>query len=47
MEIKPDTIIVEDSNSGYDFFQHITGSDTKCISAKGKDNIFNMLTSGN
>ena len=47
VKINPETIIVEDSNSGYDFFQYITGSDTKCISANGKDNIFNMLTSGN
>lgn len=46
-EIRPDTIIVEDSNSGYDFFQNITHTGTRCISAQGKDNIFNMITSGN
>ena len=41
--IYPDEILVEDSNSGYDFFSHISGNELKCVSAKGRDNIFNML----
>ncbi len=45
-EITPDVIIVEDSNAGYDFFKYVSSLNTECISAKGKDNIFNMITSG-
>lgn len=40
--IYPKKIIVEDSNSGYDFFRDIAG-DTACISSKGKSNIYNIL----
>ncbi len=43
---KPDTVIVEDSNSGYEFFDTLF-KNTKCISAKGRDNIFSLLTDGN
>lgn len=37
----PDKVIVEDSNSGYEFFCHVFGK--KCISAKGKSNIKYLL----
>lgn len=40
--ICPEKIIVEDSNSGYEFFQGVMGVDS-CISAKGKSNIYNIL----
>ncbi len=40
-KILPDKVIVEDSNSGYDFFCHVFGE--KCISAKGKGNIKKIL----
>ena len=43
-----DTIITEDSNSGYEFFLHI--ADEKgiyCISAHGKSNLFNILATAN
>lgn len=40
-----DLIITEDSNSGYEFFLNIAQKNgLKCISACGKSNIFNMLT---
>lgn len=39
--VKPECVIVEDSNSGYEFFAGITKrSDCKVISAGGKSNIF-------
>ena len=44
LPIKPDEIITEDSNSGYDFFKSV--SEEKgiiCKSANGKSNIFKML----
>lgn len=40
--IRPDIIIVEDSNAGYEFFSNISDS-IVCISAKGKSNFFRML----
>lgn len=40
--LRPNSIIVEDSNSGYEFFSAISES-ISCISAKGKSNIFNIL----
>ncbi len=36
---KADAVIVEDSNSGYEFFSSIVGEDIKCISAGGKSKI--------
>lgn len=44
-KICPDKVIVEDSNSGYDFFCHLFGE--KCISAKGKSNIKKFLLTEN
>lgn len=39
--IKPDTIIVEDSNAGYEFFARLPkGRDCTVISAGGKSNIY-------
>lgn len=43
--ISPERVIVEDSNSGYEFFCHVFGK--KCISAKGKSNIKYLLLSQN
>lgn len=39
------TVMVEDSNAGYEFWTGVF-SDSKCISAKGRDNIFNLINSG-
>ena len=39
----PDVVIVEDSNAGYEFFSGLFGKDIKCISAKGRDNIFSVI----
>lgn len=40
----PDVVIVEDSNSGYDFFTHISEEKNQIIvSAKGKSNIFRII----
>lgn len=41
--IKPDCIITEDSNAGYEFFRAVNDSDTQCISAQGKSNIFDCV----
>ena len=42
--INPSVIITEDSNSGFQFFEHICKNTyIKCISANGKSNIFSML----
>lgn len=40
-EINPDQVVVEDSNSGYEFFHHVFGE--KCISANGKSNVKHHL----
>lgn len=40
--IKPDLVITEDSNSGYQMISNIF--DCEVISAKGKDNVFNVLS---
>jgi hypothetical protein len=38
--VKPDTLIIEDSNSGYEFFKAVCGEhDLNCLSAKGKSNL--------
>lgn len=43
-EFNPDVIIVEDSNSGYEFFAYVTeGKVPKIVSAGGKSNIFKEL----
>lgn len=41
VDIHPDKVIVEDSNSGYEFFCHIFGD--KCASANGKSNVKQYL----
>jgi hypothetical protein len=42
--IIPDCILVEDSNSGYEFFKDVSNKKgLKCISAQGKSNIFHVL----
>ena len=43
-EVKPETVITEDRNSGYQFFQSICSEhDLECCSADGKSNIFRLL----
>lgn len=42
--IEPEKIIVEDSNSGYEFFKNISAEkNIACLSAGGKSNIFSLL----
>jgi len=41
--IRPDKVVVEDSNSGYEFFRHVFGE--KCVSANGKSNVKKYLMS--
>lgn len=42
--VMPEHIIVEDSNSGYEFFAGVAGDgDSKVISARGKSNIFSEM----
>ena len=44
--ISPETVITEDSNSGYQFFKSVSDeAGIKCISAKGKSNVFRCLKS--
>lgn len=43
--INPDVLIIEDSNSEFDFFSSVCSDNVKCISANGKANIFNLLSS--
>lgn len=40
--LRPESMIIEDSNSGYEFFSSIS-ENVPCISAKGKSNIFHIL----
>lgn len=41
---KPDLVIVEDSNAGYEFFKdYFLKHDIPCISAHGKSNVFGLL----
>ena len=40
----PDAIIVEDSNSGYEFFKETVREGIEILSAGGRDNIVNMIT---
>lgn len=45
ISIVPDCILVEDSNSGYEFFCDIAEKNgLRCSSAQGKSNLFNCLT---
>lgn len=37
-------ILVEDSNSGYEFFSKVSPKEVECVSAQGAGNIFGMLT---
>lgn len=42
--VKPDIVITEDSNSGYQFFEQICReNDLKCESMNGKSNVFHYL----
>lgn len=42
--IEPEKIIVEDSNSGYEFFKKISAEkNIACLSAGGKSNIFSLI----
>lgn len=42
--VKPDVIVVEDSNSGYEFFENVCIERGKtCISAGGKSNLFHVI----
>lgn len=44
LPLDPDTIIIEDSNSGYDFFSSVCEEkDITCLSAGGKSNLFSMI----
>jgi hypothetical protein len=46
-KVKPDTVIVEDSNSGYEFFQAVcTERGVECLSAKGKSNLKQTVPHG-
>lgn len=41
---KPDAVIVEDTNSGYEFFRALCDKENiNCISAAGKSNIYNAI----
>lgn len=40
--LRPDSMIIEDSNSGYEFFSAVS-ENVSCVSAKGKSNIFHIL----
>lgn len=40
--LRPESMIIEDSNSGYEFFSSIS-ENVPCVSAKGKSNIFHIL----
>ena len=40
----PDAIIVEDSNSGYEFFKSTARSEIQVLSAGGRDNVINTIT---
>lgn len=40
--LRPDSMIIEDSNSGYEFFSTVSEK-VSCVSAKGKSNIFHIL----
>lgn len=44
LPIEPEKIIVEDSNSGYEFFKSISAEkNIACLSAGGKSNIFSLI----
>jgi hypothetical protein len=46
-KVKPDTLIVEDSNSGYEFFKTVCMEHgVACLSAKGKSNLKQMVLHG-
>lgn len=42
-EIRPDTIITEDGNAGYQFFSSISSDDIICIPANGKSGILSKI----
>lgn len=47
-EVKPEMVITEDSNSGYQFFKTVCdGYGLKCDSANGKSNVFHCLNVSN
>lgn len=39
--VSPDIVITEDSNSGNEFFEIVFPN--KCVSAKGKDNVYEYI----
>ncbi len=44
LQFTPDVIIVEDSNSGYEFFNNLNiGKNRETVSAEGKSNIYKVL----
>jgi hypothetical protein len=46
-KVQPDTLVVEDSNSGYDFFKAVcTEHGVVCLSAKGKSNLKQTIPHG-
>jgi hypothetical protein len=46
-KVQPNTLIVEDSNSGYEFFQAVCGEHgVACLSAKGKSNLKQTVPHG-
>jgi hypothetical protein len=46
-KVQPDTLVVEDSNSGYDFFKAVcTERGVDCLSAKGKSNLKQTVPHG-
>jgi hypothetical protein len=46
-KVKPDTVVVEDSNSGYEFFSSVcTEHGISCLSAKGKSNLRQTVPRG-
>lgn len=47
LEKKADVVIVEDSNSGYDFFKNVVNDPNACITAEGKDNIQPLVEANN
>jgi hypothetical protein len=46
-KVNPDMLVVEDSNSGYEFFKAVCGErGVVCLSAKGKSNLKRMVSHG-
>ena len=41
--VKPQKVITEDSNSGYEFFKEVYSGNAECVSACGKGNVCNVI----